>query len=106
MAIDTEAHRYRSYLGITSLVQLSSPDKDWIVDPYPMWSEMTMLNEVFADPKIVKVIHGADNDVDNGCVIDRVSPTFCSTNRIFHPHSCTHTDVSKMSKDKLRNTAL
>ena len=63
VALDTEAHRYRSYLGITSLVQLSSPDKDWIVDPYPIWSEMTMLNELFADPKILKVIHGADNDV-------------------------------------------
>ena len=63
VALDTEAHRYRSYLGITSLVQLSSPDKDWIVDPYPIWSEMTLLNELFADPKIVKVIHGADNDV-------------------------------------------
>lgn len=63
VAVDTEAHRYRSYLGITSLVQLSSPDKDWIVDPYPIWSEMTTLNELFADPKIVKVIHGADNDV-------------------------------------------
>ena len=67
-------HRYRSYLGITSLVQLSSPDKDWIVDPYPMWSEMTMLHEVFADPKIVKVIHGADNDVDNGCVMTGFLP--------------------------------
>ncbi len=63
LAVDTEAHSYRSYLGLISLVQNSSRDKDYLIDPFPIWAEMTRLNELFANPKIVKIIHGADSDI-------------------------------------------
>ena len=64
IGMDVEAHNYRTYLGITCLIQISSASKDYLVDPFPLWSELTLLNEITADPRIVKVLHGCDGDVD------------------------------------------
>jgi exosome complex exonuclease RRP6 len=56
MAIDLEHHDSRSYIGLVSLMQISIRDKDWIVDTLKPWRhKLQVLNEVFADPKIVKV---------------------------------------------------
>ena len=46
---------FRSYLGLTCLVQISSEKKDFLIDPLNIWAEMTLLNEITANPKIVKV---------------------------------------------------
>eukprot|EP00088_Acartia_fossae_P033021 TRINITY_DN3379_c0_g1_i1.p1 TRINITY_DN3379_c0_g1~~TRINITY_DN3379_c0_g1_i1.p1 ORF type:complete len:868 (-),score=234.75 TRINITY_DN3379_c0_g1_i1:296-2899(-) len=63
IGVDVEGHTYRSYQGITCLIQLSTNTKDYLVDPFNIWEEMTQLNEIFADPKIVKVLHGCAQDV-------------------------------------------
>lgn len=63
IGVDLEAHNYRTYQGITCLVQISSAEKDYLVDPFPIWEEMTQLNVIFADPRIVKVLHGCREDV-------------------------------------------
>ena len=56
IAIDLEHHDSRSYVGLVSLMQISIRDKDWIVDTLKPWRhKLQVLNEVFADPKIVKV---------------------------------------------------
>jgi exosome complex exonuclease RRP6 len=56
IAIDLEHHDYRSYPGLLSLMQISTREKDWIVDTLVPWRhKLEVLNEVFADPKIVKV---------------------------------------------------
>lgn len=56
IAIDTEHHDFRSYQGLLSLMQISTREKDWIVDTLVPWRhKLEVLNEVFADPKIVKV---------------------------------------------------
>ena len=56
IAIDLEHHDYRSYAGLLSLMQISSRKKDWIVDTLVPWRHrLEILNEVFADPAIVKV---------------------------------------------------
>jgi len=56
IAIDTEHHDFRSYQGLLSLMQISTRDKDWIVDTLQPWRhKLEILNEVFADPNIVKV---------------------------------------------------
>ncbi|GFS76195.1 hypothetical protein NPIL_472231 [Nephila pilipes] len=62
-AVDLEHHSYRSFQGFTCLMQISTRKKDYIVDVFDLRSEMHILNEVFANPKIVKVLHGADMDV-------------------------------------------
>jgi exosome complex exonuclease RRP6 len=57
IAVDLEHHDTRSYVGLTSLMQISTRNRDWIVDTLKPWREdLQILNEVFADPKIVKVI--------------------------------------------------
>ncbi|KAG7088738.1 hypothetical protein E1B28_012706 [Marasmius oreades] len=63
IAVDLEHHSYRSYSGFLCLMQISSRDQDWIIDLLTLREEMEVLNEVFTDPKIVKVLHGAESDV-------------------------------------------
>jgi exosome complex exonuclease RRP6 len=56
IAIDLEHHDKHSYIGLVSLMQISTRDKDWIVDTLKPWREdLQVLNEVFTDPNIVKV---------------------------------------------------
>ncbi|OQO05150.1 hypothetical protein B0A48_08170 [Cryoendolithus antarcticus] len=63
IAIDLEHHDQRSYIGIVSLMQISTRDRDWIVDTLKPWRrKLQCLNEVFADPSVVKVLHGAHMD--------------------------------------------
>ena len=64
IGVDVEHHNYRTYLGLTCLIQISSKTKDYLVDPFPLWSELPILNEITANPRIVKVMHGCDSDVD------------------------------------------
>lgn len=56
IALDLEHHDFRSYTGLLSLMQISTREKDWVIDTLQPWRhKLEVLNEVFADPKIVKV---------------------------------------------------
>lgn len=48
-------HAFRSYLGLACLIQISTREEDFIVDPLALRGKLTILNEVFTDPKIIKV---------------------------------------------------
>jgi exosome complex exonuclease RRP6 len=64
IAVDLEHHDAHSYIGIVCLMQISTRDKDWIVDTLKPWREnLQILNEVFTDPKIIKVFHGSHEDM-------------------------------------------
>ena len=64
IAIDLEHHEVHSYIGMVSLMQISTRDQDWIVDTLKPWRrKLEILNEVFTDPSIVKVLHGAHMDI-------------------------------------------
>ncbi|TNN87706.1 Exosome component 10 [Liparis tanakae] len=63
-AVDLEHHSYRSFLGLTCLMQISTREEDFIIDPIELRSELYILNEAFTDPAIVKVFHGADSDIE------------------------------------------
>ncbi|XP_071622919.1 exosome complex component 10 isoform X2 [Heliangelus exortis] len=63
-ALDLEHHSYRSFLGLTCLMQISTRAEDFIIDTLELRSDMSILNETFTDPAIVKVLHGADSDVE------------------------------------------
>ena len=54
IAIDLEYHSYRAYTGFVCLMQISTRDEDWIVDPFELRDELEDLNEVFTNPNIVK----------------------------------------------------
>ncbi|KAJ7730997.1 ribonuclease H-like domain-containing protein [Mycena maculata] len=65
IAIDLEHNSYRSYAGIVCLMQISTRTQDWIVDTLALRAELATgaLNEVFTDPAVVKVLHGAESDI-------------------------------------------
>ncbi|KAK7263521.1 hypothetical protein RJT34_31112 [Clitoria ternatea] len=63
IAVDTEQHSLRSFLGFTALVQISTQREDYLVDAIALHDFMGILRPVFANPSICKVFHGADNDV-------------------------------------------
>ncbi|KAL9899558.1 exosome component Rrp6 isoform 1-T1 [Glossina fuscipes fuscipes] len=64
LAVDVEHHNYRSFLGFTCLVQISTKLKDYIFDALELRDDMHILNEVLTNPKIVKIFHGADLDIE------------------------------------------
>ncbi|KAJ2614825.1 exosome nuclease subunit [Coemansia sp. RSA 1365] len=63
IAVDLEHHDYRSYQGFTCLVQISTRQRDYVVDALALRSELWRLNDITADPQRVKVLHGAESDV-------------------------------------------
>ncbi|GJE91818.1 Exosome complex exonuclease rrp6 [Phanerochaete sordida] len=63
IAIDLEYHSYRSFYGFVCLMQISTRDEDFVVDTLAVREELEELNEVFTDPSIVKVLHGAESDI-------------------------------------------
>ncbi|KAK6040046.1 3'-5' exonuclease [Cooperia oncophora] len=63
-AVDLEHHDYRTYLGLTCLMQISTRTGDYIVDPFPLWNEMHILNDPFTNPGILKVFHGGEHDIE------------------------------------------
>ncbi|CAF1371873.1 unnamed protein product [Adineta ricciae] len=64
LAIDLEHHSYRSYQGFTCLMQISSRTEDFLVDTLLLRDDLSILNNVFTNPKILKVFHGADWDIE------------------------------------------
>ncbi|KAJ2724758.1 exosome nuclease subunit [Coemansia sp. Benny D115] len=63
VAIDLEHHSYRSYLGFTCVVQLSSRERDYVVDALALRASLHKLNRITTDPRVVKVLHGAESDI-------------------------------------------
>jgi ribonuclease D len=63
LAIDLEHHDYLTYQGFTCLMQISTRTEDFIIDTLKLRKELFVLNQVFANPQIVKVLHGSDFDV-------------------------------------------
>uniref|UniRef100_K9IP66 Exosome complex component 10 n=1 Tax=Desmodus rotundus TaxID=9430 RepID=K9IP66_DESRO len=63
-AVDLEHHSYRSFLGLTCLMQISTRTEDFVIDTLELRSDMYILNESLTHPAIVKVFHGADSDVE------------------------------------------
>jgi hypothetical protein len=57
IAVDLEHHSYRTYAGFLCLMQISTRERDYIVDLLipDVRAELAALGEVFADPSIVKV---------------------------------------------------
>eukprot|EP01102_Stenamoeba_stenopodia_P020888 TRINITY_DN8292_c0_g1_i1.p1 TRINITY_DN8292_c0_g1~~TRINITY_DN8292_c0_g1_i1.p1 ORF type:complete len:1022 (-),score=235.38 TRINITY_DN8292_c0_g1_i1:83-3148(-) len=63
IAIDLENHSYRSFSGFVCLMQISTRNEDFLVDALELRAHLHLLNSSFTNPKIIKVLHGADSDV-------------------------------------------
>ncbi|PWA92595.1 ribonuclease D, Exosome-associated factor Rrp6 [Artemisia annua] len=63
-AVDLEHNAYRSYQGLTCLMQISTRTEDFIVDTLKLHADIgPYLRDVFQDPQKRKVMHGADKDI-------------------------------------------
>ncbi|KAD5961747.1 hypothetical protein R6Q59_014691 [Mikania micrantha] len=63
-AVDLEHNQYRSFQGLTCLMQISTRAEDFIVDTLKLRVQIgPYLREVFKDPTKRKVMHGADRDI-------------------------------------------
>ncbi|KAK6589021.1 RRPp PMC2 like exosome 3 exoribonuclease subunit with an RN domain and an HRDc domain [Cryptosporidium xiaoi] len=63
LSIDLEHHSTQTYRGFVSLIQMSTRDKDYIIDPFEIFHELVILNELTTNPRILKVFHGSDFDI-------------------------------------------
>ncbi|ONK68872.1 uncharacterized protein A4U43_C05F16920 [Asparagus officinalis] len=64
-AVDLEHNQYRSFQGLTCLMQISTRAEDFIIDTLKLRVHVgPYLREVFKDPSKRKVMHGADRDVE------------------------------------------
>ncbi|GMI30318.1 hypothetical protein TeGR_g14633, partial [Tetraparma gracilis] len=105
IAVDLEHHSHRSFAGFTCLIQLSvrpSPAppasgdlidaaNDFVIDALSLRRSIpSLLAPAFADPSIVKVMHGADSDVlwlqrDFGIYVVNLFDTYRSSRLLGYP---------------------
>ncbi|KAG4912740.1 hypothetical protein AAZX31_19G103000 [Glycine max] len=63
-AVDLEHNHYRSFQGLTCLMQISTRTEDFVIDTLKVRNHVgPYLREVFKDPTKKKVMHGADRDI-------------------------------------------
>ena len=62
LAVDTEANSLYAYQEQVCLIQISSPDRDYIVDPLAL-EDISPLGEIFRNPEIEKVFHASEYDI-------------------------------------------
>lgn len=90
IAVDLEHHDYRSFYGITCLMQISSRESDWLIDTLALRDDLEVLNEIFANPSIVKVFHGASMDIiwlqrDLGLYVVSLFDTYHASKKLGFP---------------------
>lgn len=62
IAVDTESNSLYAYREQVCLIQFSTPQSDYLVDPLAL-SDLSPLGEIFHDPGIEKVFHAAEYDL-------------------------------------------
>lgn len=62
LAVDTESNSLYAYRSRVCLVQLSTREKDYIVDPLAI-DDMQPLGDLFYNPSIEKIFHAAEYDL-------------------------------------------
>jgi ribonuclease D len=62
LAIDTESNSLYVYEEQVCLIQISVPETDYLVDPLRL-ADIAELGPLLADPKVLKVLHGAEYDL-------------------------------------------
>jgi len=62
IAVDTESNSLHAYRERVCLIQFSSMNSDYLVDPLAI-ADLSCLAPIFSDPKIEKVFHAAEYDV-------------------------------------------
>ena len=62
LAVDTESNSLHAYQEQVCLIQFSTPEDDYLLDPLVL-DDLSLLAPIFADPQIEKVFHAAEYDL-------------------------------------------
>lgn len=62
LAVDTESNSLFAYREQVCLIQFSTKESDYLIDPLPI-QDLSVLEPVFSSPKIQKVFHAAEYDL-------------------------------------------
>src|SRR3954469_22897600 len=62
VAVDTESNSMHAYRERVCLLQFSTPEADYIVDPLPI-ADLAVLAPLFANPRQEKIFHAAEYDI-------------------------------------------
>jgi len=62
IAVDTESNSLFAYREQVCLIQFSTPQTDYLVDPLSL-PDLSLLEPIFQNPNIEKVLHGAEYDI-------------------------------------------
>jgi ribonuclease D len=62
IAVDTESNSLHAYRERVCLIQFSTPEKDYILDPLAV-DDLNSLAPVFSNPQIEKIFHASEYDI-------------------------------------------
>lgn len=62
IAVDTESNSLHAYRERVCLIQFSTQQHDYVVDPFPI-ANLSSLAPIFKNPKIEKIFHAAEYDL-------------------------------------------
>ncbi|MCJ7433805.1 MAG: ribonuclease D, partial [Anaerolineales bacterium] len=62
ISVDTEANSLHAYREQVCLIQFSTPDTDYLIDPIAL-TDLSILAPLFSNPNIEKVFHAAEYDL-------------------------------------------
>ncbi len=62
VSVDTESNSLHAYREQVCLIQFSTPEEDYLVDPIQL-ADLAPLGPLFADPTIEKIFHAAEYDL-------------------------------------------
>ncbi|MBS1250966.1 MAG: Ribonuclease D [Chloroflexi bacterium] len=62
LGVDTEANSLHAYQEQVCLIQISTLERDYLVDPLAI-EDLSSLRDIFSDPKIEKIFHASEYDV-------------------------------------------
>ena len=62
IALDTETDAFFAYRPKICLIQISTPDRDWLIDPLADL-DLGSLGDLLADPDREVLLHAGENDV-------------------------------------------
>ena len=62
VAVDTESNSLQAFREQVCLVQFSTTNADYLVDPLVL-KDLSLLAPIFSDPKIEKIFHAAEYDL-------------------------------------------
>lgn len=89
LAVDTESNSLHAYHEQVCLIQFSTPETDYLVDPLSL-DDISILGPIFADSGIEKVFHAAEYDLlclkrDFGFKVSNIFDTMQSARILGYP---------------------